>query len=96
MTHRRPSSAILTIKQRVRDGLYWLTDHAIVEMDDDSVRVDDLRHAIAKGRLVRRQTGDSRGTRYLIQGPTLDGRPLVVVCVLDRLRVRIITVYVVR
>ena len=39
-----------------------------------------IENAILKGRIEKKLTHDSRGTRYRIEGPALDERPIHVVC----------------
>lgn len=59
---------------------YFLSSHAEDEMLDDALDRRDIEHAIRRGRLEKRLTHDSRGTRYRIEGPAVDGRLIHVVC----------------
>jgi len=93
MTRRRRSQAVRIIKQRVADGLYRMTDHALAEMDDDNLLEADVLSAIVKGKLDRKQGGDPRGPRYIFRGKAEDGRGVEVVCALAGLKVSLITVY---
>jgi len=95
MTRQRKSRAVRTIKQLAEDGIYRMTEHALVEMDDDNLTEADVLSAIVKGKLDRKQTGDPRGPRYIFRGKAEDGRAMEVVCTLAGPKVSIITVYVV-
>jgi hypothetical protein len=54
----------------------------------------DVEHAIAHGRIGKKETNDLRGTRWEIVGPVEDGREIgVVVRMLKPDAVLIITVY---
>ena len=57
-----------------------MSSHAEEEMLDDKLDRKDIENAIFKGRIEKRLTHDSRGTRYRIVGPALDKRPIHVVC----------------
>lgn len=60
----------------------------------DSLERKDVEHAILKGRIEKKLTLDDRGTRYRMGGPTIDGRPIYVVCRFSEKReLLIITVY---
>jgi hypothetical protein len=49
-------------------------------MLDDGIERKDIENAIQKGRIEKKLTHDARGTRYRIEGPALDQRPIHVVC----------------
>ncbi|MBI4596173.1 MAG: DUF4258 domain-containing protein [Candidatus Tectomicrobia bacterium] len=49
-------------------------------MLDDELERDDVEHVILKGRVQRKLSEDRRGTRYRIEGPAKDGRPVHVIC----------------
>jgi Domain of unknown function (DUF4258) len=82
------------IRQKIRDRDYYLSSHAEDEMVDDYLERKDVENAILKGRIETTMTHDIRGTRYRIEGVTIDGRLIHVIC---RLRengsLMIITVY---
>jgi hypothetical protein len=86
-----------TIQQRIIDRDYYMSSHAEEEMLGDGLERKDIENAILKGRIEKRLTHDSRGTRYRIEGPARDSRLIHVVC---RLResdnLIIITVYALR
>ena len=54
-----------------------MSSHAEEEMLDDELDRKDIEHAIFKGRIEKRLTHDSRGTRYRIVGPALNKRPFM-------------------
>jgi len=63
-------------------------------MLDDDLERKDVEHAILNGRIESKLTHDSRGIRYRIEGPALDGRLIHVVCRFrDSDSLIIITVY---
>ena len=71
---------IRRIRQKVIDRDYYLSSHAEEEMWADRLERSDVENAIHKGRIEKRLTRDPRGTRYRVEGPTRDGRPIHVVC----------------
>ena len=82
------------IQQRIIDRDYLMWSHAEEEMVDDSLERNDIENAIFKGRIEKKLTQDSRGTRYRIEGLALDGRFIHVVCRFrEGQRLVIITVY---
>ena len=93
MVRQRSRHGVLAIKQKVQDGLVLFSEHARIEMDDEDIQEGDVTHAALKGTLVKRQTRGSRGTRYVMRGPTLGTEMIEVVCRLAGENVRIITVY---
>ena len=71
-----------------------MSSHAEEEMLDDYLERKDVENAILKGRIEKRLTHDSRGTRYRIEGPALDRRPIHVICRFQEIdNLVIITVY---
>jgi uncharacterized protein YjhX (UPF0386 family) len=73
-------SVLNKIQQRVVDRDYYLSSHAEEEMMDDGFERADIENAILKGILEKKMTHDSRGTRYRIEGPSISGRRMHVVC----------------
>lgn len=73
-------SVIEKIRRRIRDREYFLSSHAEDEMADDAFERRDVEHAILRGMVDKKLTHDPRGTRYRIEGPALDGRPMHLVC----------------
>lgn len=73
-------SSLQQIRQRVLDRDYFVSSHAEDEMLDDDLKRKDVENAILKGRIEKKLTHDSRGTRYRIEGPSLDGRLIHIIC----------------
>jgi len=87
-------STLQKIQQRVLDRDYFLSSHAEEEMLDDNLDRTDVENAILKGRVEKQLTHDSRGTRYRIVGPCLDGRIIHVICRFrEESNMLVITVY---
>lgn len=79
------------IQALVRNGLYYLTEHAYDEAADDGFDIYDVEHGILTGRV--RRTWSQEG-KYEILGVALDGRPIGAVCrATSSNKVRVITVY---
>ena len=88
---------IQRIRQKVIDREYHISSHAEEEMWADRLERLDVENAILKGRIGKRLTRDPRGTRYRIDGPAADGRPVHVVCRFTaKEALLIITVYALR
>ena len=84
-------SKIKQIQALVRNGLYYLTDHADDEADVDGFDIYDVEHGILTGKV--RRTWPKEG-KYEVVGPALDGRPIGIVCrITPGGKVRVITVY---
>jgi hypothetical protein len=87
-------SVIERIRGKVRDRDYFLSSHAEEEMADDAFDRSDVENAILQGFVEKKLTHDPRGTRYRIEGPSLDGRGMHVLCrFYDAGPLIIITVY---
>ena len=85
---------IQRIRQKVIDREYYLSSHAEDEMWADQLERADVENAILRGRIEKRLTRDPRGTRYRIEGPARDGRPIHIVCRFNEAEaLLIITVY---
>jgi hypothetical protein len=67
------------------------------EMAEDGLDIEDIERCALRGRLVRIERDDPRGTKYVVHGPAIDG--VTPVAVVGRFtttdRFLIITVYVV-
>lgn len=84
-------SRIAQIQALVRNGLYYLTEHADDEAMQDEFDVYDVENGILSGRI--RKTWPKEG-KFEIIGKSLDGREIGVVCRLTTGgKVRVITVY---
>lgn len=79
------------IQDLVREGLYYLTEHADNEAMADEFDIYDVEHAILTGRIRKRWP---REAKCEIVGAALDGRSLAaVVRVTPGGKVRVITVF---
>jgi hypothetical protein len=84
-------SKIKRIQALVRNGLYYLTEHAFDEAAMDDFDIYDVEHSILTVR-VRRIW--SKEGKYELIGSALDGRTIGVVCrITPSGKVRVITVY---
>jgi len=84
-----------SIRQKIREGRYEFTVHALEEMDEDDLDETDVRQAVLHGSISAELTDDPRGTRFVVRGTTSDkDREVEVVCrFLPSGLLRIITVY---
>lgn len=83
-------------RQKIIDRDYYLSSHAEDEMVDDFLERRDIENAILQGKIEKKLTQDVRGTRYRIEGSTIDGRLIHVICRFkENNSLIIITVYVV-
>lgn len=87
-------SVLQRIRQKVIDRTYYLSSHAEEEMWADNLERPDVESAILKGRIEKKMTQDIRGSRYCIEGPSLDLRTIQVICRFnEKSELLIITVY---
>jgi hypothetical protein len=84
-------SKIGRIRELVRNGLYYLTEHADDEAVAEGFDIYDIEYAILAGRI--RRTWPREG-KYEVVGSALDRRPIGIVCRITQTgKVRVITVY---
>ncbi len=84
-------SKIGLIKILVRNGLYYLTEHANDEMLADGFDIYDIENGILSGKTRRSWP---REKKYEIIGSAIDGRSIGVICrITQGHKVRVITVY---
>ncbi|MEW5871353.1 MAG: DUF4258 domain-containing protein [Chloroflexota bacterium] len=84
-------SKISQIRSLVRNGLYYLTEHADEEAQSDGFDIYDVENGILTGRVRKTWPRDDK---YEIIGQALDGREIGIVFRLTTTsKVRIITVY---
>ena len=82
------------VRQKIVNREYYLSAHAEEEMWADDLERKDVEHAILRGRIEKKLTQDARGSRYRVEGPTIDGRPIYVICRFsEQSELLIITVY---
>jgi Domain of unknown function (DUF4258) len=68
------------LRQKITDRDYFLSSHAEDEMVDDLLERRDVEQAILQGRIEKVMTHDNRGIRYRVEGVTMDGRLIHVIC----------------
>ena len=84
-------SRISEIQALVRNGLYYLTEHADSEAIADGLDIYDVEHGILTGKI--RRTWPKEG-KYEVVGSALDARPVGIICRITKSgKVRVITVY---
>lgn len=84
-------SRLSQIQALVRNGLYYLTEHALEEATVDLFDIYDVEYGILTGKV--RRTWPREGTVEIV-GRSVDGRPIGAVCRLTKSgKVRVITVY---
>jgi hypothetical protein len=68
------------MQERVRARQYLVTLHATEEMDDDDLSIVDVETCIQANQIVARYRDHvTVGYRYLVEGQTIAGDPIVVV-----------------
>lgn len=84
-------SKIGQIQALVRNGLFYLTEHADDEAAIDSFDIYDVEHGILNGSI--RRTWPREGKHEIVSF-SLDRRPIGIVCrITEGGKVRVITVY---
>lgn len=84
-------SKIAEIQALVRNGLYYLTEHADDEAMEDGFDIYDIENGILSGKI--RKTWPKEG-KFEIVGKSLDGRMIGAICRQTQGgKVRVITVY---
>ena len=89
--------SIAHLRQLIRTLSYAVSTHAADELEDDNLIILDLENVVLSGQIVERQRDrNTRETKYVIQGGTLDGTPAEVVAKVGHSgKLYIITVYVI-
>jgi len=57
-------SRIERIREKIRRGEYDMSAHAMEEMAEDDLDIEDVQRAILNGRIVNIRKDDPRGTKY--------------------------------
>ena len=84
-------SRIGEIQSLVRNGFYYLTEHADDEATADGFDIYDVEQGLLTGKI--RRTWPREG-KYEVVGTAWDERPVGIVCRITRAgKVRVITVY---
>jgi hypothetical protein len=84
-------SRIAKIQSLVRNGLYYLTEHADDEAQADGFDIYDIEQGMLSGKIRRSWPKDGK---FEIVGKALDGRAIGIVCrITSGSKARVITVY---
>ncbi len=84
-------SKIKRIQALVRNGMYYLTEHAYDEAGEDGFDIYDVEQGILTGRIRKSWRQQAK---YEVIGSALDQRPIGIVCGITLSgKVRVITVY---
>jgi hypothetical protein len=84
-------SRITEIQALVRNGLYYLTEHADDEAMQDGFDIYDIENGILTGKIRRAWPKEEK---FEVVGKALDGRAIAAVCRLTQGgKIRVITVY---
>jgi len=73
-------SVIEPIQEKIRKRDFYLSSHAEEEMAEDGFERSDMENAILTGFLQKKLTHDPRGTRYRVEGASIDGRFMQILC----------------
>ena len=73
-------SGIERMREKIRERDYYLSAHAEEEMAEDGFERADMENAVFGGFVEKKLTQDPRGTRYRVEGPARDGRPMHILC----------------
>lgn len=69
-----PRSNIERIREKIRLRQYDMSGHAVEEMAEDNLDIEDVERAILNGRISRIERDDPRGTKYVVEGAAVDGK----------------------
>jgi len=84
-------SRIAEIQAMVRNGLYYLTEHADDEAMQDGFDIYDIENGILSGKIRKTWPKEEK---FEVIGKALDGRAIGTVCRLTQGgKIRVITVY---
>ena len=81
------------IQSHTLAGDFRLTDHAVMEMGAEAIRLAEVIEAISHARVIEDYPDHRRGPCCLLGGATSTGRSLHVVCTTSEARLVFITVY---
>ena len=89
--------SIAHLRQLIRTLSYAVSTHAADGLEDDNLTILDLENVVLSGQIVERQRDrNTRETKYVIQGGTLDGTAAEVIAKVGHSgKLYIITVYVI-
>ena len=67
-----PRSRIERIREKIRLRQYDMSAHAMEEMAEDALDIEDVQRAILNGNIARIDRDNPRGTRYVVEGVGVD------------------------
>jgi len=65
------------IRNAIKSGNYDATYHAIEEMAEDGLEIYDIESAILNGKIIKKEKGGPRGTKYTVKGLGADLSTLI-------------------
>ena len=71
---------------------FYFTKHALIEMSDENITIQDVKEVIRNGKVIRSYPEDPKGESKLMLG-TIEGRAIHVVCAQHEQTVHVITAY---
>ncbi len=93
MMRQEPRQVLRVIKDRVRINQFTYTDYAFRSMVDESIYEEDVKRAVATGRLIESREEGRRGTHHVLQGFAMNEDEMVLVCRLLRQKVEVADLY---
>lgn len=88
-----PGAALQRVRAQAEAEEIRITIHAQQEMVDEDISLDQVRQALANGHILENYPEHRRGPCCLVNGSTLTGRPLHVVCTTAQPVLILITTY---
>ena len=82
--------ALRTIKGRVRINAFTYSQYAFESMVDEFIYEEDVKRAIATGRLVETRESGPLGTCYVLQGFAMNEEEMVLVCRILKQKIEVI------
>src|SRR5438552_1723767 len=67
-----PRSRIERIREKIRLREYDMSAHAMEEMAEDNLTIEDVESAVLNGSIARVEKDDPRGTKYVVAGVGVD------------------------
>jgi hypothetical protein len=67
-----PRGDIDRIREKIRLRQYDMSAHAMEEMAEDYLTIMDVEAAVLGGQIIRVETDDPRGTKYVVVGNAID------------------------
>ena len=68
-----PRREVERIREKIRLRQYDVSAHAMEEMAEDGLDIEDVERAMLQGTVVRVERDDPRGARYVVHGLAMNG-----------------------